>query len=69
GAGGEIQLTDGLQDLAKSRGLYAYKFDGIRYDTGDRVGFIDATVAYALKRPELKPAVLALMKKHLEAGK
>jgi UTP--glucose-1-phosphate uridylyltransferase len=65
GKGGEIQLTDALQLLAKKEKLLAYCFDGTRYDAGDRVGFIDATLAYALKRPELVDAVQTVMKKHL----
>jgi UTP--glucose-1-phosphate uridylyltransferase len=64
GKGGEIQLTDGLQLLAKRERLLAYQFEGTRYDTGDRLGFIDATLAFALKRPELEAGVRALMKKH-----
>jgi UTP--glucose-1-phosphate uridylyltransferase len=67
GKGGEIQLTDGLQLLAQREKLLAYQFEGTRYDTGDRIGFIDATLAYALKRPELAPAVRELMKKHLSS--
>jgi UTP--glucose-1-phosphate uridylyltransferase len=66
GKGGEIQLTDGLKTLAEKESLFAYAFEGIRYDTGDRIGYIDATLAYAMKRPELAPAVRRLMKKHLE---
>lgn len=66
GAGGELQLTDALQLLAKRERLLAYQFDGIRYDTGDRLGFIDATLAFALKRPELAPSVRELMEKHLK---
>lgn len=65
GKGGEIQLTDGLQLLAQREKLLAYQFDGVRYDSGDRLGFIDATLAYALKRPELRQGVRELMKKHL----
>ncbi len=65
GKGGEIQLTDGLQLLAKKEKLLAYQFDGIRYDAGDRLGFIDATIAYALRRPELASGVKELLKKHL----
>jgi UTP--glucose-1-phosphate uridylyltransferase len=70
GKGGEIQLTDGLQLLAQpgaAQGgrLLAYQFDGVRYDTGDRLGFIDATLAYALKRPELASGVKSILKKHL----
>lgn len=66
GKGGEIQLTDGLQLLAQRERLLAYQFDGVRYDTGDRIGFIDATLAFALRRPELAGEVRALLKKHLE---
>lgn len=62
----EIQLTDGLDLLAKNGNLFAYKFEGDRYDTGDRIGFIDATIAFALKRPDLKSGVRALLEKHLK---
>ncbi|MCM2279117.1 MAG: UTP--glucose-1-phosphate uridylyltransferase GalU [Oligoflexia bacterium] len=65
GKGGEIQLTDGLQLLAQREKLLAYQFDGTRYDTGDRLGFIDATLAFALRRPELAEGVRQMMKKHL----
>jgi UTP--glucose-1-phosphate uridylyltransferase len=66
GKGGEIQLTDALQLLAQKEKLLAYQFEGTRYDTGDRLGFIDATIAFALKRPELRPGVTELLKKHLK---
>jgi UTP--glucose-1-phosphate uridylyltransferase len=65
GKGGEIQLTDGLQLLAQREKLLAYQFEGIRYDTGDRLGFIDATIAFALKRPDLAPGVREIMLKHM----
>ncbi len=65
GKGGEIQLTDGLQLLAERERLLAYQFSGTRYDTGDRLGFIDATIAYALKRADLAPGVKEILKKHL----
>jgi UTP--glucose-1-phosphate uridylyltransferase len=65
GRGGEIQLTDGLEMLAASEGLLAYQFEGDRYDTGDRMGYIDATLTFALRRPELKEGVTRLLKKHL----
>jgi UTP--glucose-1-phosphate uridylyltransferase len=68
GKGGEIQLTDGLKTLAEREKLMAYEFEGTRYDTGDRVGYIDATLAYAMKRPELANEVRALMQKHLASG-
>lgn len=66
GNGGEIQLTDALQLLAQKERLLAFQFDGTRYDTGDRLGFIEATLAFALKRPELAADVKKLMRKHLE---
>ncbi|MBL7714539.1 MAG: UTP--glucose-1-phosphate uridylyltransferase GalU [Bdellovibrionales bacterium] len=65
GKGGEIQLTDALQLLAQREKLLAYAFEGTRYDTGDRLGFIDATLAFALRRPELASGVRDIMKKHL----
>ncbi|MHC6180710.1 UTP--glucose-1-phosphate uridylyltransferase GalU [Clostridium sp. JNZ X4-2] len=54
GKGGEIQLTDALRTLAKNEAMYAYNFEGRRYDVGDKLGFLQATVEYALKREELK---------------
>ena len=52
GSGKEIQLTDALRDLAKTRPVYAYKFQGKRYDAGDKLGFLKATVEFALKNEE-----------------
>ncbi len=54
GAGGEIQLTDALKELAKRKEMYAYVFEGRRYDVGDKEGFLEATVEYALRNEELK---------------
>ena len=54
GKGGEIQLTDGLLQLVRERKVYGYEFVGDRYDVGDKLGFVRATVAYALKRPDLE---------------
>ncbi len=56
GKGGEIQLTDALQTLATKEAIYAYNFEGRRYDVGDKLGFLEATVDFALKRPELRDA-------------
>ncbi|MEW8959512.1 UTP--glucose-1-phosphate uridylyltransferase [Moorella humiferrea] len=53
GAGGEIQLTDALRLLARERRVYAYRFEGKRYDIGDKLGFLQATVEFALARPDL----------------
>ncbi|HVN89274.1 MAG TPA: UTP--glucose-1-phosphate uridylyltransferase [Candidatus Binataceae bacterium] len=62
GAGGEIQLTDGLMALAQRRKLYGYEFEGIRYDLGDRVGFLTAQIGFGLKRPELADSLRAWLK-------
>ena len=53
GAGGEIQLTDGLKTLLRSQPIHGIEFDGIRHDTGNKLGFLRATVEYALKREDL----------------
>lgn len=66
GRGGEIQLTDALQLLAKRESVYAYQFEGKRYDTGDRLGFIDATIAFALRRADLAPGVREILRRHLD---
>ena len=58
GRGGEIQLTDALRVLAASRKVYAYHFDGRRYDVGDKQGYLEATVEFALKRPDLRDQFL-----------
>jgi len=62
GKGGEIQLTDGLAQLVRERKVYGCQFRGERYDIGDKFGFVRATVAYALKRPDLKDRVLEYLK-------
>lgn len=54
GKGGEIQLTDALKTLGEHEAIYAYNFEGRRYDVGDKLGFLEATVDFALKRPELR---------------
>src|ERR1043166_257354 len=53
GSGGEIQLPDALKHLLRSRPIYAYRFEGTRYDAGDKLGFLKATVEYALRRHDL----------------
>jgi UTP--glucose-1-phosphate uridylyltransferase len=61
GAGGEIQLTDALLELSARRKLYGYEFDGVRYDLGDRVGFLTAQIGFGLKRPELADRLRAYL--------
>jgi UTP--glucose-1-phosphate uridylyltransferase len=53
GAGGEIQLTDGLKELLNQQPIYGYQFEGKRHDAGDKLGFLKATVEFALKRDDL----------------
>jgi UTP--glucose-1-phosphate uridylyltransferase len=55
GAGGEIQITDAMRSLLKKRDFYAVRFEGTRHDAGDKLGFLIATVEFALKRPDLGP--------------
>ncbi len=55
GAGGEIQITDAMRALLKKRPFYAVRFEGTRHDAGDKLGFLIATVEFALKRPDLAP--------------
>jgi UTP--glucose-1-phosphate uridylyltransferase len=62
GAGGEIQLTDALMALTERRKIYGYEFEGIRYDLGDRVGFISAQIGFGLKRPDLADRLRAYLK-------
>ncbi len=58
GAGGEIQLTDALAVLAQQKRLLGVRFQGVRHDAGDRLGYLQANVAYALKRPDLRDPLL-----------
>lgn len=62
GRGGEIQLTDGLAQLLRQRKMYGCEFHGERYDIGDKFGFVQATVAYSLKRPDLRDRVKEYLK-------
>jgi len=55
GAGGEIQLTDGIAALLADEAVYAYAFEGKRYDCGSKLGYLEATVEFALKHPQLGP--------------
>ncbi len=62
GAGGEIQVTDALRALRARRPMYAVQFEGRRYDTGDKLGFLKATVEFALARPDLADEFRAYLK-------
>ena len=63
GRGNEIQLTDAICKLAHEKPVYAYNFSGRRYDIGDKQGYLEATVEYALKRPEIRDKFLNYLAK------
>ena len=63
GKGGEIQLTDALQTLARRMPVYGYEFTGDRYDAGDKFGSLQANIAFALKRPEMAERLKEFIKK------
>jgi UTP--glucose-1-phosphate uridylyltransferase len=66
GAGGEIQLTDAMAKLLDDQPFHGYRFEGKRYDCGDKIGFLEANIAFALRRPDfgdtLRVALEALLK-------
>ena len=68
GAGGEIQLTDGIAALLKEQKTLAYRFEGRRFDCGSRIGLIEATLRYALDDEDLRDATRALMREALAEG-
>jgi UTP--glucose-1-phosphate uridylyltransferase len=62
GSGGELQLTDALKHLLRNRPIYGYRFEGTRYDAGDKLGFLKATVEFALRRRDLGGAFREYLK-------
>lgn len=68
GAGNEIQLTDGMLRLMKEQPFYGYNFTGETYDCGSPDGFVEANIAFALGRPDLRDGVVAFMQKQLGKG-
>ncbi|MDF0727776.1 UTP--glucose-1-phosphate uridylyltransferase GalU [Cytobacillus sp. S13-E01] len=66
GAGGEIQLTDAIAGLNQFEAVYAYDFEGTRYDVGEKMGFIQTTLEFALKRDDLRPDLLEYFKNVLD---
>jgi UTP--glucose-1-phosphate uridylyltransferase len=67
GAGGEVQLTDAMARLIGEVPFHGLRYEGRRFDCGDKVGFLEAQVAFALKRPDLAPAVRAFLKDYVHA--
>lgn len=68
GAGGEIQLTDAIQKLNKIQRVFAYEFEGQRFDVGEKLGFIETTIQFALKDEELRKALLPFLEKEIGGG-
>jgi len=66
GKGNEIQLTDALLELIKEEAMYAYNFEGRRYDVGDKLGFLKATVEFALRKPELREGFINYLKNEIK---
>ena len=62
GAGGEIQLTDSLAAMLGSAPLHGYRYEGVRYDCGDKIGFLRANVAFALARQDMSEDIRAFIK-------
>ena len=62
GVNGELQLTDALNTLLKSESVYAYEFEGKRYDLGSKMGYLEANIDYALKRDDLKEQLMEMIK-------
>ncbi|WP_079525377.1 UTP--glucose-1-phosphate uridylyltransferase GalU [Solibacillus isronensis] len=61
GAGGEIQLTDAIQKLNETQKVYAYDFEGVRYDVGEKLGFITTTIEFALQNEEIREQLLVYL--------
>ena len=68
GAGGEIQLTDSIRRMMEIEKVYAYNFEGVRYDAGDKFGYVSAVIDFALERDDLKELVLEHLKKKLNCN-
>jgi UTP--glucose-1-phosphate uridylyltransferase len=68
GAGGEIQLTDAIaMQIESDNDVYGFRFDGQRYDCGSKSGFLQATIAFALSRPELRDELMEFMVETVES--
>lgn len=65
GLGGEIQLTDAIAELNRYEAVYAYNFEGVRYDVGEKLGFIQTNIEFALQREELRPQLLEYLNRLL----
>ena len=68
GVGGEIQLTDAIASQLESSGVYGYRFEGERFDCGSKLGYLKATLSYALDRDDMRDDLLSLMRKQAIAN-
>jgi UTP--glucose-1-phosphate uridylyltransferase len=66
GAGNEVQLTDGMARMIGNKPFHGLRYEGRRFDCGDKIGFLEAQIAFALKRPEMAPSVRAFLKNYQE---
>ena len=66
GAGGEVQLTDGMAKLIGRQPFHGLRYEGQRFDCGDKIGFLEAQIAYALKRPEMADAARAFLGRYTD---
>jgi UTP--glucose-1-phosphate uridylyltransferase len=64
GAGGEVQLTDGMAKLIGHQPFHGLRYEGRRFDCGDKAGFLEAQIAFALKRPDLAPQVRGFLDRY-----
>ena len=69
GAGGEIQLTDAIQQLNQIQRVFAYQFEGKRYDVGEKLGFVTSTIEMALQHKELKEELMRFIDEKLQSVK
>lgn len=69
GAGGEIQLTDAIQKLNEIQRVFAYEFEGKRYDVGEKIGFIKTTIEFALQNEELRDDLIQFIEQVLKREK
>ena len=65
GAGNEVQLTDGMAHLIGEQPFHGLRYEGRRFDCGDKIGYLEAQIAFALKRPDLADAVHAFLKNYV----
>jgi UTP--glucose-1-phosphate uridylyltransferase len=66
GAGNEVQLTDGMARMIGNTPFHGLRYEGRRFDCGDKIGFLEAQIAFALQRPEMAPSVRAFLKTYQE---